>query len=155
MSSPRAPELSFLATLSITVGPPCEIGPTPGGVRRIIPITGGSVAGPKLNGRVLPVGADYQTLVSDTLTELEARYAIETPEGERISVTNLGLRTGQAEDIARLVRGEPVDPERIYFRCTPRLVSSGPTWAWLAERVLLGVGRRHPDRVDLDVFLVN
>lgn len=149
-----APSTTFLATISVTVGTPTEIGPTPQGVRRIIPITGGRVEGPRLRGRVEPVGADYQLLVSETVTELEAKYAITTDEGEHVYVTNFGIRAGSAEDIARLVRGEPVDPERIYFRCSPRMISSGPAWSWLAGRILVGTGRRHPDRVELDVFVL-
>lgn len=154
MNIPVPPTLTFLATIQVEVGEPFEIGPTPEGVRRVIPITGGRVEGPRLNGTVVPMGADYQLLLSDTVTELEAKYAIETTEGERIYVSNLGIRSGSAEDIARLVRGEPVDPERIYFRCTPRLLSSGPEWSWLSTRILVGSGRRHPDRVELDVFVV-
>jgi hypothetical protein len=154
MTTASTPQLSFLATFSVSVGPPHEIGPTVEGVRRVIPILGGSVQGPQLNGSILPMGADYQLLVSDTLTELDAKYAIEVEGGERIYVTSLGVRSGEAADIARLVRGEPVDPERIYFRCTQRLVSAGPTWSWLADRILVGTGRRLRDQVEIDVFVV-
>lgn len=154
MSTPTSPALSFLATLCVEVAAPVEIGRTPEGVRRIIPITGGQVRGPRLNGTVEPAGADYQLLISDTLTHLEAKYALRTDTGESIFVSNTGLRAGSAEDIGRLVRGEPVDPGRIYFRCTPRLLSSGPEWSWLSERLLVGSGRRYPDRVEVDVFVV-
>ncbi|MTB73102.1 DUF3237 family protein [Arsenicicoccus sp. MKL-02] len=58
-------------------------------------------------------------------------------------------------DIAALVRGEVVPFDRIYFRCTPRLPSSGPRWGWLAGPILLGTGRRTPDAVHLDVFVVD
>jgi len=145
-----------LCRLEVTVGPPVELGRVADGVRRIIPITGGTVTGVEraegtLTGVVLPGGADFQVLRSDTLTELEARYAVETEDGERIWVTNLGLRTGEAQDIAALVRGESVPHDRIYFRCTPRMQSSGPRWAWLAGRILVGTGRRTPDAVHLDI----
>ncbi|WP_219414126.1 DUF3237 family protein [Pseudonocardia nigra] len=152
--APQAPTLTFLATVEVKVGAPVEIGRTPEGHRRIIPIVGGIVTGPQLRGTVLPVGADYQLLRSDTLTDLQAQYAIETVEGERIYVSNSGLRAGAAEDIAALVRGEPVPPERIYFRCTPRLSSPSPRWAWLTERILVGTGERHPDRVRLHLWVV-
>nr|WP_286960247.1 hypothetical protein [Arsenicicoccus sp. UBA7492] len=29
--------------------------------------------------------------------------------------------------------------------------SSGPRWAWLAGRILVGTGRRTPDAVHLDI----
>lgn len=153
MAAPPIPRLSYLATVRVEVGPPIDVGLTPDGFRRIIPITGGTVEGPALRGRVLPAGADFQLLKSETLTELQANYAIETDEGERIYVSNFGLRSGSPENIARLVRGEKVDPERIYFRCTPRMASEG-TWGWLGSRILVGSGERHPDSVHLHFHVV-
>ena len=147
------PQLDSLATVTVRVGEPVELGATADGRRRIIPILGGTVDGPELRGTVLPVGADFQLLRSDTLTELEAKYAIETAEGERLYVTNFGLRSGSADDIAALVRGDQVDAERIYFRCTPRFAGDG-RWAWLASRIIVGTGERTPDTVLLHLFVV-
>src|SRR6185312_13832137 len=135
---PSAPGLTFLASIAVEVSEPIEVGETAEGVRRIIPITGGTVTGPQLNGRVLAGGADFQLLRSATLTELEAKYAIETDAGERTYINNFGTRTGSPEDIAALVRNEPVPPERIYFRCSPRALAGGPEWSWLSSRILLG-----------------
>ncbi|MFF2840593.1 DUF3237 domain-containing protein [Paenarthrobacter sp. NPDC057981] len=146
---------SFLATLKIFVAAPVEIGSTVDGIRRIIPITGGTVDGPGLTGKVLAGGADFQLLKSDTLTELEAKYAIETDSGERIYVDNIGLRSGSQQDIARLVRGEAVNPKRIYFRCTPRLHSSAEKWSWLSSRIFIGSGERYKDAVHIDLFVVD
>jgi len=148
------PSLDYLATLTVMVGTPADIGPTPAGHRRIIPIMGGTVDGPALRGKILPYGADFQLLKSDTLTELEAKYAIETDGGERIYIENFGLRSGSKEDIERLVRGEEVDPERIYFRCSPKFTAAGQ-WAWLNSKILVGTGERHPGSVVINVFVVN
>lgn len=133
---------------------PVEVGATDAGYRRVIPIVGGSASGPELNGIIDPVGADFQLLVSETTTHLEARYVLKSDSGERIYISNFGIRTGDPEDINRLVRGEPVDPDRIYFRCTPRMESPGPDWSWLARRILVGSGRRFQDRVEIDVFVL-
>ncbi|WP_246657693.1 DUF3237 domain-containing protein [Arthrobacter yangruifuii] len=151
---PAAPGLDFLATLLISVGDPVEIGPTAEGTRRLIPITGGTVRGPQLNGTVLPGGADFQLLRSATLTELEAKYSIETDTGERIYVSNFGIRSGSDEDIATLVRGGKVDPERIYFRCTPRFLAGGPEWSWLSSRILIGAGTRLQSSVRIDIWIL-
>ncbi|MCW4384375.1 DUF3237 domain-containing protein [Salinibacterium sp. SYSU T00001] len=155
MITPQTPELRFLADIAVAVGEPIEIGETLGGRRRIIPILGGRVEGPELNGAVLPAGADYQVLRSESVTELQAEYAIETDEGERVAISNFGIRSGSPEDIAALVRGERVDPGRIYFRCTPRMYSAGPRWSYLSSRILLGAGVRTPDEVLLRVFVVD
>ena len=155
MIDDATPVLTFLASVEVAVGPPVDAGPTPEGRRRIIPILGGTVTGPELSGSVLPAGADFQVLRSETLTELRAQYAIETDDGDRIYVENFGLRSGSAEDIAALVRGEPVPPERIYFRCTPRMSTTSPRWAWLGERIIVGSGERRPDTVRLQLYVVD
>jgi hypothetical protein len=159
MSLP-APLLEHVADLTVFVAAPIEAGNISGlssrGRRRIIPITGGTLHGPRLNGRVLPGGADFQLVVSDTAADLDARYIIELdgPEfgGEHIYVQNRALRRGSAADIARLVRGEAVDPAAIYFRCAPTFEVSSPQLAWLTESLFIGTGARHPDRVEISLY---
>lgn len=149
------PILEPVADLTIYVAAPIEAGQITGlnsrGRRRIIPITGGSVSG-AFQGKVLPGGADFQIVVSDTLAELDARYVMELDSGERIFVTNRALRRGSADNIAKLVRGEPVDPAAIYFRCVPSFEVSHPSLAWLTESIFVGTGARFPDRVELRFF---
>jgi hypothetical protein len=84
---------------------------------------------------------------------MEAKYVLETDQSDRIYVSNVGLRTGTAEDIAALVAGVPVDPERVYFRSTPRFTAGGQ-WSWLNSRIFIASGIRLPDEVRLDVFMV-
>lgn len=149
------PTLEHVADLTVFVAAPIEAGEVMGlnsrGQRRIIPITGGDVTG-RLRGRVLPGGADFQIVVSDRLADLDARYLLELEGGARVYVHNRALRRSSAEDIARLVRGEPVDPAAIYFRCMPRFEVSDPALAWLTESLFVGTGARHPDRVELSLF---
>lgn len=155
-----APALEHLADLTVHVAAPVEAGAIVGlnsrGRRRIIPITGGTLSGPTLRGRVLPGGADFQLVVSDTAADLDARYIIELEgtefAGEHIYVQNRALRRGSAADIARLVRGEPVDPAAIYFRCVPSFEVSSPALAWLTESLFVGSGARYPDRVEISLF---
>lgn len=155
VSSGVAPTLTFLARIDVEVAAPLDLGAGDGPHRRIVPILGGTVRGPGLNGRVLPGGADFQILRSATVSELEAKYAIETDDGDRVYVENFGLRSGSPDDIARITRGEPVDPTRIYFRSSPRMSATGPRWSWLASRILVARGERKPDSVGLDVFIVD
>ena len=148
------PELIFVAHLSVTVGDPIDMGEVADGHRRLVPILGGTVEGPLLRGRVLPGGADHQILRTATLTELDARYALETDAGEQIAVHNIGMRSGAEEDIDALVRGEHVPPERIYFRSQPRLSTAASRLTWMNERLFLGSGQRLPNSVELDVYQV-
>ena len=162
MTSLPAPQLEHIADLTVQVSAPIEAGQVSGlnsrGRRRIIPITGGVLSGPQLHGRVLPGGADFQLVVSGTTTDLDARYmlALDGPQhaGEHIFVQNHALRRGSADDIAKLVRGEPVDPAAIYFRCVPTFEVSSPALAWLTESLFLGTGARYPDRVEMSFFRV-
>jgi hypothetical protein len=151
------PILEPVADLTVFVATPIEAGQVTGlnsrGRRRIIPITGGKVTG-KLSGTVLPGGADFQIVVSDTCADLDARYLLQLDNGEHVFVMNRALRRGSVEDIAKLVRGEPVDPAAIYFRCAPTFEVSSPSLAWLTESLFVGTGARFPDRVEMRFFRV-
>jgi Protein of unknown function (DUF3237) len=161
MSLP-APLLEHVADLQVFVAPPVEAGQVIGlnsrGRRRIIPITGGTLRGPRLNGRILPGGADFQLVVSDTSADLDARYIIELDgsefAGEHIYVHNHALRRGAAADMARLVRGEAVEPGAIYFRGIPTFEVSSSALAWLTESIFIATGARYPDRVEMSLYRV-
>ena len=146
------PELRFFADLSVQVGKPIEVGQTGRGLRRFIPITGGEASGEGWTARVLPGGADYQLVASDTLALLEAHYVLETDGGDLIYVRNQAMRAAPAEVTAKLIRGEPVDPSLVYFRCVPAFETASPALAWVRERLFVGSGARHPDKVVMRFF---
>lgn len=148
------PRLERLADCVIQVGRPIDIGQTPIGRRRLIPITGGRLNGPLLFGRVLPGGADFQLIGTATQARIEARYVVETDEGEQIYLENVGIRVAPAEVVEQINRGIAVDPDLVYFRTTPRFETASPRWAWLMESVFIGTGARFPDRVELSFFRV-
>jgi Protein of unknown function (DUF3237)/X-Pro dipeptidyl-peptidase C-terminal non-catalytic domain len=89
------------------------------------------------------------------LTELDARYALETDDGHLIYVHNRALRHGSPEDIGRLNRGEPEAPEAVYFRCAPRFATASAEWDWLNNVIAVGTGQRGPDSVRIAVFTVD
>jgi len=113
----------------------------------VVPITGGRVSGPGMEGVVLPGGADFQLIRPDGVAEIEARYVLRLDDGALVYVVNQGLRTAAPEDMARLLRGEAVPPERVYFRTAPRFETAAPRLSWLHARLFLGEGERRPDRV--------
>lgn len=146
------PQFKFFADLCVQVGKPQEVGRTARGLRRLIPILGGEAVGDGWRARVLAGGADFQLVVSDTLAELDARYVLETDAGDLIYVQNRAIRSGPPELMARLVRGEPVDPALIYFRCSPSFETVSPSLAWINERMFTGTGERHPAQVVMRFF---
>ncbi len=149
------PLLEHVCDLAVTIAAPVEVGQTPAGLRRMIPITGGAVQGPRLNGKVLPGGADFQLILNGgTQAHLDARYVIELEDGTRVFVQNTALRVASLENSQRIMRGEPVNPSDIYFRCQPKLEAADEKWAWLAESQFIGNGRRAPDGVFLSFYRV-
>jgi len=147
-----APALERFADLCVEVGAPLEVGAVGAGLRRLIPIVGGSVEGRGWRGRVLAGGADFQLVFSPRAARLEARYVIETDAGERIYVRNDAVRTASAEVMQRLVRGEAVDPRDVYFRCAPSFETAAPALAWIMERAFVGTGLRRPHDVVMRFF---
>ena len=146
--------LTHLADITIEVGLPISIGETDQGLRRVVPILGGHVQGPRLKGTVLPAGADYQLIRADGYTTLDARYAARLEGGAMIYIVNTGVRFGPPETMARIARGEPVDPAEVYFRTTPRFETASAAYQWLTRPLFLAAGARHPDRVELRVHEV-
>jgi len=131
-----------------------HFGRTPYGERRVIGILGGSVHGPKLNGRVLPGGADWQIVRGDGAADIQARYAIESEAGARILVTSDGLRHGTPAVMERLARGELVNPALYYFRTVMRFETADPSVDWLNRILALARGQREASAVRLDVYEV-
>ena len=131
-----------------------SLGRTPYGERRIINILGGRVDGAKLAGRILPGGADWQIVRGDGVAHLDARYTIETEAGARILVMSEGLRHGPPDVMARLARGEAVEPHLYYFRTAMRFETADPAVAWLNRILALGRGIRDPRAVRIDVYEV-
>jgi len=138
----------------ITLAAPQELGATPLGRRRVIPITGGSFSGERLSGRVLPGGADWQVIRADGVADLDARYTLQTGDGALIYVRNKGYRHGPDEVMKRLAAGEAVDPTLYYMRTTPWFETGDARYAWLNRIVCLGTGARRAAAVELEVFEV-
>jgi hypothetical protein len=138
----------------VELGTPIDVGETPEGRRRLIPILGGALFGPRLSGKVLPGGADFQLVVSPTLVRLEARYVFETEAGELVYIENQGVRAASPEVIARLNRGEPVEPQLVYGRTRPRFETASPALSWLMSHSFVGSLRRAPDHVQVAFFRV-
>ncbi len=149
------PTLEHLCDLAVTIAAPVEVGQTPAGLRRMIPITGGTVTGARVNGKVLAGGADFQLILGGgTQAHLDARYVIELGDGSRVFVQNTALRVASLENSQRIMNGQPVNPDEVYFRCQPKLEATTPEWAWLSESQFIGVGRRAPDGVFMSFYRV-
>jgi len=153
--TPLAPALVHVFSVTVLIGAPQELGIADGARKRVIPITGGEVRGPRLSGKVLPGGADWQTIRSDGVADISARYTLQAADGGLISVLNPGFRRGPPEVLARIAKGEAVDPSLYYFRTTPRFEAAIPgPHAWLTRSLFVCSAARYAERVELDIFEV-
>jgi hypothetical protein len=131
-----------------------DLGPAPFGHRRDVNLLGGTVSGAKLNGRILPGGADWQIMAADGALDIHARYTIESDAGALVQVDSKGVRNGPPEVLARLAKGEDVDASLYYFRTVMRFETGHPSAAWLNRILGLAKGAREKNAVKLEVYEV-
>ena len=86
---------THLFTIDALLGPVVDVGATPTGHRRVIPVLGGTVTG-GLDGTVLPGGADWNLERPDGSSELWARYELRLGTGAVVSVTNTAVHEAGA-----------------------------------------------------------
>lgn len=149
-----APPLTLMTRVHCDVGELVSLGATADGERRCVALLGGHVEGPELNGVIVPGGTDWQLSRADGVLEIDAHYMIRTPDGALVEVRSQGLRHGPPEVIARLLRGEPVDPSAYFFRTVMRLHTGHPDWQHLNKVMALASGRREARQVVLDVWRI-
>jgi hypothetical protein len=138
--------------LDAQLGPVQEIGSLAAGRRRVVPITGGTLEGPRLRAEILPGGADWQLITATGSAIIEARYTVRADDGALILVHSRGVRSGPPEVLARLAAGERVDHAAYYFRTLYTLECGAAAHAWLNERLFIAIAERLPSGVVGDVF---
>jgi hypothetical protein len=143
-----------MAQVRCEVGALQSLGATAGGERRWVPLTGGTVSGPELQGRIVEGGVDWQLQRPDGVLEINAHYVVATDDGAFIEVSSNGLRHGPPEVMARLARGEAVDPAAYFFRTLMRFATGHAAWLHLNRAMALAVGQREASRVLLDVWRI-
>ena len=145
--APVAPRLEFAFEVRAEVADPTVVGLMPNGTRRIVNILGGTFEGPKVKGKLLPGGADWQIIREDGFTEVDARYTLQTDSGKLIYVSNIGMRHAPPDVMKRLNAGETVDQSQIYFRAVPKFETAAPELQWLTRSIFVATGERYPKGV--------
>lgn len=152
MTQPTETQLTrHCLTLEVEVGRPLDLGMTELGGRRCIPLLGGRFWG-DLEGKIVPGGTDWQTILPNGNLELSAHYALETKAGELIEVSSIGVRNGSAEVLGRLARGEAVPSSEYYFRTHMRFRTQAPPLQAWNLRLYTCSGERQKSLVRLQVF---
>ena len=155
MSEPLPLNTEFLFRLVLQVGAPQMTAGRDGQELRVVPVTGGSFEGPALRGSVVPgTTADWLRVEPDGTSHMDVRLVMRTEAGQHLYMHYSGIRTGAPEALARLGRGETVDPSEYYFRTAVRFEAGDAALAWLNRVLAVGVGQRPPAGPTYDVFVV-
>ena len=143
-----------LFIMRLDVRPLQIVGATPGGFRRVGVVPGGIFEGERLSGVVLEGASDWQTVRNDGVTTLNVRLVLKTNDDALIGMTYRGFRHGPAEVIARLEKGEVVDPAGYYFRINSFFETAAAKYDWLNRIVAVGIGHRRADGPIYSIFEV-
>jgi hypothetical protein len=112
------PRIEFAFEFRVTLAPAVVLGETALGRRQYIPITGGTIAGPKFSGEVIPGGWDFQLGLPGGCGTLTADYFVRATDGTVIHIRNEAFSCGAGG-------------ERSFFR--PRFEAPKGPHEWLTR----------------------
>jgi hypothetical protein len=138
----RALRTQPLAILTAVLAPAQALGETPYGNRKIVTVEGGSFIGPRIRGRIVPGGGDWALTRHDGVLLLDVRLTIEADDGALIYCSYTGQRHGPPDVMARLAKGDAVDPAEMYFRIAAKFETAAPAYNWLNRLLAIGTGER-------------
>ncbi len=152
--------LEFMFEVRAQIGRPQAIGKSPNGVRTIMPVLGGTLRGPALNGEILPeAGADWALIRPDGSIVLDVRSVIKADNGDRI-YTSYGGRmwadTKAGMDLALdMGKGDPeTGKDEYYFRINPVYETGSETYNWLNNIIAVGTGQSGAGGIVYQVYRV-
>jgi hypothetical protein len=133
------PELEHVFSYCATLHTPFEVlGETPDGLRINAYLSGGEVRGPRMRGRVRPVGADWLTVRPDGTGVLDVRATIESDDGALVYLAYGGIIDLGEDGLARMLAGNP--PARAPIRAAPRFLTAHPDYVWLNRLQCVNIG---------------
>lgn len=127
----RLPKLEFVYECDATLTPAVEMGKTVEGQRRIIPITGGTVRGPKIRAELLNGGWDWNLSRNDGAGSVDAAYYMKTDDGVLIRIVNKGVGGGG-------LPAPSANGERLFMFTHPEFEAPVGKYDWMNRSMFIG-----------------
>jgi hypothetical protein len=117
----------LLIDLTLETQPPHQLGAASAG-RLVVPVSGGTFAGPRMKGTIIGPGGDW---------------IVERPDGSRVLDVRILLETDDAQTIYMSWRGIAYTPPggELFARIVPVFETGAPRYSWLNNVVAVGVYR--------------
>jgi len=146
--------LEHIFSYTATLNPPERIGPVPEGIKVNFYVTGGKVEGPKVNGKVLPVGGDWLTIRTDGVGILDVRATMETHDGALIYTAYSGVMDLGKDGYQKALRRDV--PAIIPIQTAPRYYTAHPEYQWLTRIQCVGVGQTDMAKLEVsfDIYAI-
>jgi len=147
------PTLKHLFTLKATVSAPIEFGVGPFGRRRCVPIASGTIEGPYINGKILPIaGADYMIVQDDSSIRADTRYTIETDDGVFIYAQTQGVRSGSPEALRAMMEGRSFSQDDYWMHLSIKLETGHEKYQWVCNRIIVARCTRIGEQIAYDAY---
>ena len=130
----------FLLDLKLEAGTPENLG-SAGGGRFIVPVSGGTFAGPRLKGTIIPPGGDWIVQRPDGSRVLDVRILLQTDDGQKIYVSWRG--------IAATSPGGAFNA-----RIVPVFETGAEKYSWLNKVVAVGVYRPDLGKIAYRIYRI-
>ncbi len=166
MAEPKLvdPICRHVLTTHTEVGPFQVVGPMGKGIRRVMPILGGtfhipaqkggSFQTPEVKGIVVG-GADWQILHGDSLSVLDARITLRTDAGHYILLCASGRRYAPPGVLQRLLAGDAVGRDE-YYGCSSTVIeTSAPGLEWMNYHQFIGNARTEKSMHHVRYFAID
>ena len=149
-------QMEYVASYVATLAEPEVIGPVAEGLRLNIYVTGGTVDGPRMKGKILPAGGDWLTVRTDGVAVLDVRATIQTDDGALIYLYYKGVGDLGPDGYTNFLDGVPPSEDGFALRTNPWFQTAHPDYQWLTRGLFVEVGKAylHKREVCYDVYWV-
>jgi len=149
-------EMEYVMSYVAKLDKPQVIGPVAEGLRLNFNVAEGTVDGPKIKGKFIPLGADWLTVRTDGIAVLDVRATIQTDDDALIYLYYKGIIDLGPNGYTDFMEGASFPPEGIDIRTNPWFQTAHPNYKWLTRGFFVEVGKVFLDKgeVSYDIYQV-